>query len=128
MKETAEEVINKPNAIIYFYMEGCPYCIKTTPIWNELTNQYRNKYQFFKIESQDINSNLKDRLGITGFPHFVINKNGKQMGYPGSVNSLKELEDKLQLSKSSGGTRRRKLLGRRRRSTRKLRNTIRKRT
>lgn len=109
-------------------MDGCPYCIKTEPYWNELKKKYGKDFKFYKVESKDVDSSLKEILGLTGFPHFLINKNGKKINSSGSKESLKELEEGLQLSKSSGGTRRRQLLRGRRRRSRKLRNTIRKRT
>ena len=123
-----KHLIEKPNVIIFFYMDGCPYCIKSEPYWNELKKKYGKVFKFYKVESKDVDSSLKEILGLTGFPHFLINKNGKKINSSGSKESLKELEEGLQLSKSSGGTRRRQLLRGRRRRSRKLRNTIRKRT
>jgi hypothetical protein len=90
--------------------------------------KYGKDFECYKVESKDVDSSLKEILGLTGFPHFLINKNGKKINSSGSKESLKELEEGLQLSKSSGGTRRRQLFGGRRRRSRKLRNTIRKRT
>jgi thiol-disulfide isomerase/thioredoxin len=123
-----KHLIEKPNTIIFFYMDGCRYCIKSEPYWNELKKKYGKDFKCYKVESKDVDSSLKEILGLTGFPHFLINKNGKKINSSGSKESLKDLEEGLQLRKSSGGTRRRQLFGRRRRSTRKLRNTIRKRT
>jgi thiol-disulfide isomerase/thioredoxin len=123
-----KQLIEKPNTIVFFYMDGCPYCIKSEPYWNELKKKYGKDFKCYKVESKDVDSNLKEILGLSGFPHFLINKNGKKINSSGSKDSLKELEEGLQLSKSSGGTRRRQLLRGRRRRSRKLRNTIRKRT
>jgi len=124
----AKQLIEKPNTIIYFYMNGCPYCEKTEPYWNELKKKYGKNFKCYKVESKDVDSSLKEILGLSGFPHFLINKKGKKINSSGSKESLKELEEGLQLSKSSGGTRRRQLLRGRRRRSSKLRNTIRKRT
>lgn len=123
-----KQLIEKPNTIIFFYMKGCPYCLKSEPYWNQLKKKYGKDFECYKVESKDVDSSLKEILGLTGFPHFLINKNGKKINSSGSKESLKELEEGLQLSKSSGGTRRRQLFGGRRRRSRKLRNTIRKRT
>lgn len=123
-----KQLIEKPNTIIFFYMKGCPYCLDSEPYWNELKKKYRKDFKCYKVESKDVDSSLKEILGLTGFPHFLINKNGKKINSSGSKESLKDLEDGLQLSKSSDGTRRRQLFGGRRRRSRKLRNTIRKRT
>lgn len=122
------EILNKPNVIIFFFMDGCPYCIKTDPFWEELKKKYKNKFQYFKIESQDVDDNLKNDLGINGFPHFIIKKNGKELRSPGSKESLKDLEKGLQLGGSSCNTRGRQFLRGRGRRTRKLRRSIRKRT
>ena len=123
-----KQLIEKPNTIIFFYMKGCPYCLDSEPYWNELKKKYRKDFKCYKVESKDVDSSLKEILGLTGFPHFLINKNGKKINSSGSKESLKDLEEGLQLTKSLGGTRRRQLFGRRRRRSRKLRNTIRKRT
>ena len=123
-----KQLIENPNTIIFFYMKGCPYCLKSEPYWNQLKKKYGKDFECYKVESKDVDSSLKEILGLTGFPHFLINKNGKKINSSGSKESLKELEEGLQLSKSSGGTRRRQLLRGRRRRSRKLRNTIRKRT
>ena len=65
-------------------MDGCPYCIKTEPYWNELKKKYGKVFKFYKVESKDVDSSLKEILGLTGFPHFLINKNGKKINSSGS--------------------------------------------
>ena len=84
---------------------------------------YRLRFQkdqggFFIVPDQD---EITLSIDIKKPDLYIVNSSG-------SKESLKELEEGLQLSKSSGGTRRRQLLRGRRRRSRKLRNTIRKRT
>lgn len=115
---TADEVRkllrSKDAKVIYFYMVGCPYCEKTEPMWKDIqTKQY--PFKFYNVESE-----LTEGLVSGGFPQFHIrDKNGKVRTVKGSKESTEELERSLAL----GGGRKR---NRSRRSTRRLRHTIRK--
>lgn len=96
--------------ITYYYMEGCPYCEKTNPFWDQITKKY--PYKFVKIE--------KDQLplgsNINGFPQFHILENGKTRIVKGSQDSLPALEKALGLKMNGGRSR-----------SRRFRRTIRKR-
>ena len=114
--QNLDALLEKKNIIIYFFMIGCPYCEKTTPIWNEFKSKQKG-FEFAEIESADIPSNKKDELGIQGYPHFVkIDSKGKRKKVSGSKSSLEELSGAL-LGKAGGS---------RRRISRKFRNRIRK--
>ena len=92
-------------------MEGCPYCVKTTPFWNQLSSKYKNT-KFEKIERNQIVGK-----NISGFPQFHIIEDGKTRIVEGSQDSLPQLEAALGLGKMDGGRNR----------TRRLRRTVRKR-
>ena len=118
MDQNSVRKLLKPDGkkVIYFYMEGCPYCEKTNPQWEYVKNK-NYPYKFYKIESSNIPDELKNK--ISGFPQFHIIENGSTRVIEGSKDSNEELDKALKLNsgKANGGRRR----------TRRLRGTIRKR-
>jgi len=119
-----DSFLKKRNIIIYFFMIGCPYCEKTTPLWNELKDKHK-EIEFVEVESQDITPEKKEELEIEGYPQFLkINKNGKKKKVKGSKDTLQQLEKELELGKFFGGRRRRSRRFRNRiRKTRRFRRT-----
>jgi thiol-disulfide isomerase/thioredoxin len=104
MKISSTELVrkivgDKRPKVVYYYMEGCPYCIKTTPLWNKV-KKMGLPYKFYEVEHEIIPS----EFGIQGFPQFHIrDKNGVRT-VEGSKDSVQELLSALAL-KRSGGTR-----------------------
>jgi len=119
-----DSFLKKRNIIIYFFMIGCPYCEKTTPLWNELKDKHK-EIEFVEVESQNITPEKKDELEIEGYPQFLkINKDGKKKKVKGSKDTLQQLEKELELGKFFGGRRRRSRRFRNRiRKTRRFRRT-----
>lgn len=66
--------ITKP-MIIFYYMEGCPACIKFKPIWNKFKQQVKHKNLLFV----EVNSNYVHCLNIKNIQFFptikFVNKN-----------------------------------------------------
>ena len=112
------KLLEKPNIIIYFFMIGCPYCEKTKPVWDEFKSQQKG-FEFAEIESSQVPDEQKNSLGISGFPHFIMIKNGKKKSVSGSKSTLKELKNAFSLGTFSGG--------RSRRFRRRARKTLRRR-
>ena len=119
-----DSFLKKRNIIIYFFMIGCPYCEKTTPLWNELKDKHK-EIEFVEVESQNITPEKKEELEIDGYPQFLkINKDGKKKKVKGSKDTLQQLEKELELGKFFGGRRRRSRRFRNRiRKTRRFRRT-----
>lgn len=89
---------NNTAKVVYYYMEGCPYCIKTTPLWNKV-KKMGFPYKFYEVEHETIPS----EFGISGFPQFHIReKDGTVRVVEGSRDTVKELQSALGL-KSGGG-------------------------
>lgn len=87
-------------------MIGCPYCEKTKPVWDEFKSKQKG-FEFAEIESGEVPDEKKNSLGISGFPHFLMIKNGKRKAVSGSKSSLKELKNAFSLGTFSGGSSRR---------------------
>jgi glutaredoxin len=112
-----QKILSEPNIIVYFYMNGCPYCIKTQPIWNQLKKtKLSKKFKFADIEKSELPEFIRQQKSIQGFPHFIIRNQGNELSSPGSKNTLSELMNSLHVRR----------LGRS--NTRKLTRRIRKRT
>ena len=100
-----DDILKKKNIIIFFFMNGCPYCEETKPAWEELKNHH--KYiEFIEIEKDQIPPKMSEELQINGFPHFVkIDKKGKKKAVSGSKTTLDKLSTAL-FGKSGGRSRR----------------------
>jgi thiol-disulfide isomerase/thioredoxin len=101
-----DSLLEKKNIIIYFFMIGCPYCEKTKPVWDEFKSKQKG-FEFAEIESDEVPDEKKNSLGISGFPHFLMIKNGKRKAVSGSKSTLKELKNAFSLGTFSGGSSRR---------------------
>ena len=101
-KEARKIIASTAPKVVYYHMEGCPHCIKTTPFWSKI-KKMAYPYKFFEIE-RDI---VPPEFGIQGFPQFHIReKEGSIRTVEGSRDSVEELLSALALKKS-GGTRKR---------------------
>lgn len=94
---------------MFLYMPTCPHCKVMHEPWSELERE-KPDVKFVKVDSDYVPSDM----GITGFPHFMLMKDGKMVKSVGGEMSKDDLKAKL----FSGG--------RRRRSTRRLRRATRK--
>ncbi len=80
---------SKPVAI-FFYMSTCPHCVVMHSPWNELAKDMKG-VEFEKVESE----NVPGELGIMGYPHFVLVRDGKQKKSTGGEMSKDDLKSKL---------------------------------
>lgn len=64
----------KPMALL-FYADWCGYCIRFMPIYEKLFKQYKNKYNFVKINVEDDKySEQVEKYEIQAFPTlFLVN-------------------------------------------------------
>lgn len=105
---------------IFYYAAWCPHCKVMHKPWSELEKEEKGKTKFVKMESE----NIPDDLGISGFPHFVLVKNGSVAKTVDGEMPKKDLKEKLLggsgvgLAFANGG--------RRRTRARRLRRTVRK--
>ena len=79
----------KPVAI-FFYMSTCPHCTVMHSPWDKLASEMKD-VDFEKVESE----NVPSELGIMGYPHFVLVKDGKQAKTAGGEMTKDELKSKL---------------------------------
>lgn len=65
--------------IVDFTAEWCPPCRAIAPVYHKLSGEYAGRLKFASIDV-DNHPLTPGRLGIQGFPTFVVFKSGKVIG------------------------------------------------
>lgn len=110
-EELKKELKSSKPVAIFMYMTTCGHCQAMHEPWDALEKEMPD-VQFEKVNSELV----PDEMGITGFPYFVMVKDGKQKQKSVGRMEKDELKKKL-----FGGGRRRKG-----RNTRRLARRVRK--
>ena len=72
-----EEVVKSESAVIVdLWAPWCMPCRAVEPVFEELSNEYRNKVSFLRLNVDD-NPGVPGRFGVRGIPTFLLFKNGK---------------------------------------------------
>ena len=80
----------KEFVVVYFYLDGCPHCIKFTPEWEEFVKKTKLKTK--KVEAKKM-SLYERTLRISGFPTVMILGPNGPMTYKGG----RKAEDLLKI-------------------------------
>ncbi|MBU0535912.1 MAG: thioredoxin [Nanoarchaeota archaeon] len=98
------EVINQSNfdqkakgkVIIDFFADWCGPCRMLTPLFQELSEEFKGKLGFFKI-NVDESPDLANRFGVSGIPCLVVIENGKEIdrivGFHPKASLKQKIED-----------------------------------
>jgi len=90
-----EEYIKDGLALIDFFAEWCMPCLMMAPVIEELSEKFRGKIKFGKVNIED-NRVLAEKFEVRSIPNFVLFNNGKVLdNFVGAVSS-DELEEKLE--------------------------------
>lgn len=109
-----EDVLKSPDKIaIFYFWEMCPHCKNMQKPYADLEDKH-NDVKFVKVEAK----NIPKKLGKNSFPEFEVRKGKKVVGKARGEMPPEQLEKEL-FGRSVGGRRRRH-------STRRLRNRVRK--
>lgn len=74
-----EEVVNTPNNVLcLYYWKLCGHCINFAPVWESVTNQYKDRINVVNVESQCVNK-LKNKYKIMIFPTIIVYNNGEKI-------------------------------------------------
>lgn len=71
--------IKKNKCLLYFSMEGCPYCDDFKPLWEKTINKYPT-LDMFNI-SREKETELMDKLGIKSYPTILLLKGNNLIKY-----------------------------------------------
>jgi len=67
--------INSGDVLCLYHMKTCGHCISFMPIWNKLSNKFKNDINILNIEYESMNE-LDTKYHVNGFPSIIIYKNG----------------------------------------------------
>ena len=70
-KRIIEGLENNGNTLTYFYMNGCPHCVKFAPEWDKFVNSNTTGVKTKKVEAQEM-SPTHQKLGVNGFPTIML--------------------------------------------------------
>jgi len=99
-KDDFEEKILKSTkpSLVDFWAEWCMPCKKIEPLLDQLSEEFKDKINFFKV-NVDENPSLAAEYGIRGIPALFLFKNGeiveKIIGVVGKKEILKKLKKVL---------------------------------
>ena len=92
-------------SVTFYYADWCPHCKNTKPAWKKAKAGMKG-VTMREVEDQQMSADEKAK--ISGFPTFVVTKNGQESQITGERTDgtalLKELKSKL----GGGGSRRRR--------------------
>jgi len=99
-KDDFEEKVLKSTkpSLVDFWAEWCMPCKKIEPLLDQLSEEFKDKINFFKV-NVDENPSLAAEYGIRGIPALFLFKNGeiveKIIGVVGKKEILKKLKKVL---------------------------------
>ena len=89
-----EDFTKKGLAFIDFYAEWCMPCLMMAPVVDELSEKFRGKIKFGKVNVDD-NQGFAQKFQVNSIPNMILLKNGKMIDrFIGAV-SQEDLENKL---------------------------------
>jgi len=83
--------------LVYFYMHGCPWCVRFDPIWMEL-QKILDKVNFYKFESDEVNNSDKAKEIVksygdtpSGYPTILVKVNDKYERFLNEERTVKNI-------------------------------------
>ena len=86
--------IENGTVLVDFWAEWCMPCIMMTPVMEELSEKFKGKIKFGKI-NVDENQPLAHKFKIFSIPNFVLFKNGKPIDQFIGAMLEEDFEDRL---------------------------------
>ena len=89
-----DSYIKQGMVLIDFYADWCMPCVMMAPIMEELSEKFKGKIKFGKINVDD-NQNLAQKFGVMSIPNFVLFKDGKKANQFVGAMAEEDFEKKL---------------------------------
>lgn len=91
----AEEV-SKPTVLtaVYFWHDQCPWCFKLNPVLSEISEEFRGKIRFLKLNilESPANQEIANNFGIMSTPTLLFVCKGRPVGQIVGFASKEDLE------------------------------------
>lgn len=71
------DYIKEGTVLVDFYADWCMPCLMMAPIIEELSEKFKGKIKFAKINIEDY-PNLAQKFNVSSIPNFVLFKDGQQ--------------------------------------------------
>ena len=93
-KKEFDQEIKSGFVLVDFFAEWCMPCVMMSPILDDLSQKFKGKVKFIKINIDDAQE-LAQKFNIASIPNFILFKDGKQTAqFIGAV-SEEEFEKRL---------------------------------
>ena len=93
-KKEFDSFISKGIVLVDFFAEWCMPCLMMAPAIDELSEKFKGKIKFAKVNVDD-NHELSQKFKIISIPNLILFKDGKMINqFIGSI-SQEDLEEKL---------------------------------
>ena len=93
-KKEFDQEIKSGFVLVDFFAEWCMPCVMMSPILDDLSQKFKGKVKFIKINIDDAQE-LAQKFNIASIPNFILFKDGKQAAqFIGAV-SEEEFEKRL---------------------------------
>ena len=89
-----ENFTKQGTVVVDFFAEWCMPCLMMAPIIDELSEKFKGKINFGKVNIED-NHELASRFNIVSIPNFVLFKDGKPIKQIVGVRSNEDFEEEL---------------------------------
>ena len=90
-----QSFINNGIVLIDFFAEWCMPCLMMEPIIDELSEKFKGKIRFGKINIGE-NQELAKKFNVSSIPNFILFKEGKPIEQIVGSMSADELQEKLE--------------------------------
>ena len=82
-------IVKRENCVVKFYSIMCPLCINLAPIYEEISNEHGENFNFYKV-SVDEDDKFSKMLKFDGVPTLFLFKDGKyeEIPYPSNPDIL----------------------------------------
>jgi thiol-disulfide isomerase/thioredoxin len=71
IQKATKEKFESQYTVTYIYKEGCPWCVKMSPVWDSWAAANKDKYTVKKLETADASSQIQS-YNITGYPTVIL--------------------------------------------------------
>ena len=76
-KKEFDEYVKSGLVLIDFFADWCMPCVMMSPILEELSEKFKGKIKFVKINVDD-NQPLAQKFNVASIPNFILFKDGKK--------------------------------------------------